>query len=207
MRLDESSLKAAIASLSVPGAEKFRTVKALIALSESQPELLSPLFGELTELLEAENSIIKWGVFRILANLACVVQDGRIEEILPRYLTPISGPVMISAGIAIQGAAKIARCRKNLTARIVQAILQVETATYKTEECRHIAIGHAITALGTMETEVKQMPSVLGFVRRQTENPRPGTRQKAVLFLKKNQAEIPEKTKRRTAGALRAHRR
>jgi hypothetical protein len=207
MRLDEASLKAAIASLSFPGTEKFRTAKALIALSETQPERLSPLFDELAELLEAENSIIKWGAFRIMANLACVDQDDRIEEILPRYLAPISGPVMISAGIAIQGTAKIARCRKNLTARIVQAILQVESATYKTEECRHVAIGHAITALGTMETEVKQLPSVLGFVRRQTENPRPGTRKKAELFLKKNQEETPERIARRTASALQAHRR
>ena len=31
MRLDESSLKAAIASLSFPGTEKFRTAKALVA--------------------------------------------------------------------------------------------------------------------------------------------------------------------------------
>jgi len=37
-----------------------------------------------------------------------------------------------------------------------------------------------------METEVKRSPIVLGFVRRQTENTRAGTRKKAKLFLKKN---------------------
>jgi hypothetical protein len=145
------------------------------------------LFDELAELLEAENNIIKWGAFQIIANLAYVDQDDRIGEILHRYLAPIPGPVMITAGNAIRGAVKIAGCRKHLTTRIVQSILQVETATYKTEECRHIAIGHAITALGTMETEVKRSPTVLEFVRRQTENPRAGTRKKADIFLKKHQ--------------------
>ena len=207
MRLDETSLKADIASLSLPGAAKFRTAKALTALSETHPERLLPLFHELAELLEADNSIIKWEAIRIIANLACADDDARIEEILPRYLAPISGPVMISAGIAIQGAAKIARGHNNLTPQIVKAILQVEYATYKTEECRHIAIGHAITALGTMETEVKQMPSVLGFVRRQTGNPRPATRKKAELFLKKNQGDMPRKIQCRPAGARGTHRR
>jgi hypothetical protein len=206
MRLDESSLQSAVASLSSPGTGKFKTEKALIALSETEPELLEPLFDELAKLLESDNSIIKWGAFQIMANLACVSREDRVVEILPRYLAPIPGPVMISAGVAIQGAAKIARCHKQHTPRIVQAILQVESGTYKTEECRHIAIGHAITALGTMEAEVKQWPSVLEFVRRQTENPRSGTRKKATLFLKQNEAERPVQQNRRTTGAVGPHR-
>jgi hypothetical protein len=184
MRHDQASLKAAIASLSTPGPEKFKTAKALVAMSETHPQRLSPLFNGVAELLEAENQIIKWAALKIIANLACTDEHDRIEKILPRYLAPISGPAMISANVAIQGAAKVARCRKNLTSRIVQAILQVENATYTTEECRHIAIGHAITALGTMEIAVKQSPGILAFVRRQCQNPRPATRKKAEHFLR-----------------------
>ena len=143
-----------------------------------------------------------------MANLACVDQDDRIEEILPRYLAPISGPVMISAGIAIQGAAKIARCRKNLTARIVQAILQVEKhnlqdggmPSYR-DRSRHHCTGDD----GDRGQAIAERAGVRA--EGQTENPRPGTRKKAELFLKKNQEETPEKIARRRASALRADRR
>ena len=112
--------------------------------------------------------------------------DDRIEGIIDRYLAPIPCPVMITAGNAIRGAAKIATSHKKLASRIVQAILYVEKGHYKREECRYIAIGHAIAALSSMESEVRQSADMIAFVKRQTGNSRPGTRKKAEFFLKKD---------------------
>jgi len=97
------------------------------------------------------------------------------------------------------------RFRSALIRRVGQS--RYAKGQYKTEECRNIAIGHAITALGTMETEVKRSPIVLGFVRRQTENTRAGNRKKAKLFLKKNRGKPPTNIVRRTASPRRARRR
>ena len=94
------------------------------------------------------------------------------------------GPVMITAGHAIQGSARIAATHKHLTDRIVRAILGTERARYKTDECRNIALGHAIKALGAMSDEVRHSPEVTAFVTRQIENPRPATRKKAEQFLR-----------------------
>jgi hypothetical protein len=184
MRTDQSSLRSALAGLSAHGAAKFQAAKELVALSEQEPDALYPAFDAIARLLEAENNLIKWSAFQMMANLAIVDRDHRIRAIIGRYLAPISGPVMITAGHAIHGSAKIARADPSLTGEIIRAILGVEHARYKTDECRNIAIGHAITALGSMSAAVRKSAEVTEFVTRQMQNSRPATRKKAARFLK-----------------------
>jgi hypothetical protein len=177
------SLRSAVAELESPGTKKFRTAKALIALSGKDPFALLPFFDDFRRLMDTENNIIKWSVYRILANLACADRRGRIAAILEEYLAPIKGPVMVTAANAILGGAKIAAAHKELAPRIASAILGVERARYKTAECRNVAIGHALTALETMGDDVKRSARVVAFVKRQTRNRRAGTRKKAEAFL------------------------
>ncbi len=192
MRWDASALRSAIAALSTSGTRKFKIAKDLIDLSDKRPEKLYPHFDVFCDLLETPNNIIKWSAFRIVANLAAVDKGGRIDKIIGRYLAPIAGPVMITAANAIVGSARIARTHKHLTGRIVRAILQVQRATYQTDECRNVAIGHAIKALGTMEDPIKRSEGVVAFVERQTGNTRGATRKKAQGFLKRiSKGEFP----------------
>jgi hypothetical protein len=184
LKHDESSLSSAISGLSTAGTEKFRIAKELVSLSEQEPKRLYPFFDQMAELLDAENNIIKWTAFQIMANLAAVDRPRRIDAIIERYLAPIAGPVMITAGHAIQGSAKIARSHPHLVDRIVPAILGVEQARYKTEECRNIAIGHAITALESFGPAVRSSPEVMAFIEIHVNNSRPATRKKALRFLK-----------------------
>jgi hypothetical protein len=179
------SLISAVAELESPGTGKFRTAKALIALSGKDPSALLPFFDEFQRLMGAENKIIKWSVYQILANLACTDRRGRIAAILDEYLAPIKGPVMVTAANAILGGAKIAAVHEGLAPRIALAILDVERARYKTAECRNVAIGHAVTALETMGDDVKRSARVVAFVKRQTRNRRAGTRKKAEAFLRR----------------------
>jgi hypothetical protein len=184
MKHDESSLSSAISGLSAAGTEKFRIAKELVSLSERAPQRLYPFFDQMADLLDVENNLIKWTGFQIVANLAAVDRPHRIDVIIERYLAPIAGPVMITAGHAIHGSAKIARSHPHLVDRIVPAILGVEQARYKTEECRNIAIGHAIIALESFSPAVRSSPEVTAFVERHMNNSRPATRKKALRFLK-----------------------
>ncbi len=196
MAIDPLNLELSIASLRHHGPARLKTARELVRLSETQPALLEPYFDELAELLDSDNKIIQWNALKIVSNLACTDPDRPLDSLLSRYLAPISGPVMITAGIAMAGAAKIAHCRKELSPRIVRAILQVEHATFKTMECRHIATGHAISALAALDAEVRRSPRVLEFVRRQVESPRPATRRKASAFLKKNEDRVGKAARR-----------
>ena len=173
MNIDASTLRSALDGLSLPGTGKFQTAKALVSLSETAPEAIDPFFDVFAGLLDDGNNIIKWTAFQIIANLAAVDRQGRIDAIIDRYLAPIAGPVMITAGHAIQGSARIAATHKHLTDRIVRAILGTERARYKTDECRNIALGHALKALGATSDEVRRSPEVTAFGTGRSKTPDP----------------------------------
>jgi len=79
---------------------------------------------------------------------AVVDADGRLEAALDKYLSPITGPRMIAAANAIQWASWIALANPQLADRIARAIVGVRTASYKTAECRNVAIEHAVPFAG-----------------------------------------------------------
>ena len=62
--------------------------------------------------------------------------------------------------------------------------MKVATARYETPECRNVAIGHAIQALGAILPLLRNLAPVARFVRKQARNRRPATRKKAEQFLK-----------------------
>ena len=167
---------------------KYTSAKILRLVSEQAPSLLYPQIGFFIRLLDSDNSFLKWDAIRVLANLAHVDTQGRLAKILRKFLAPIQGPVMITAANTIASAANIALARPALSARIVRAILTVEQAVYQTPECRNVAIGHAIQSLDRFFDQISPKAPVLQFVRRQLENTRPATRNKAEAFLKRHAA-------------------
>ncbi len=165
---------------------KFGSAKALWLLSEAAPELLYSRFDVFVSLLDGENRILSWNAARVLACLAPVDGSGKVDAILDKYLGSIRGPDMIAASNAIQYASRIAFAKPELADKIAGAILSVRTAKYKTDECRNVAIGHAIASLDRFLHLVTNRTAVIGFVAGQLANRRPAVRKKAEAFLKKH---------------------
>src|SRR5512136_186564 len=165
---------------------KFGCAKVLRLMSEKDPALLYPHVDLFIGLLPSENAFLQWDAIRIVANLAAVDQRGRIEQILSDYLEPIRGAVMITAANTIQNAATIALAKPALADTIARAILKVQWAKYQTDECRNVAIGHAIESLDRFFDRIDRQKEVLEFIRRETSNSRNATRKKALEFLKKH---------------------
>ena len=185
-KLRPDLVQAAIDGIASPsGRARLGASKVLRDLSEQSPDQLYPHFDFFAGLLGSPNHILKWNATLTLANLAAVDREGRLDRILDAYLAPISGPNMIDAANAIRGAAAIARAKPHLAPRIAARILAVERASYATAECRNVAIGHAIRAFDQIFDTAGGERTVLRFVSRQTENPRPATRAKAQRFLRK----------------------
>jgi hypothetical protein len=164
---------------------KYGSVKILRIISETEPGVLYPKINFLFDLLDSGNQILKWGGITIIANLAAVDSRRKIDKILKEYLAPISGPELITANNVIGGAAKIALAKPKLTDRIVDDILKVEKARFQTAECRNIALGQAIEALGRLFEQSKRRERILKLARRQLKNPRNATRKKAEKFIRK----------------------
>lgn len=169
-----------------PAAVRLGSAKALWLASRTAPESLYPLFDFFVSQLDSPNSIVRWNATRSLACLAPADRGNKIEVTLDKYLSPIPGPQMIAAASAICWAPVIALAKPHLADRIARAILGVRNASYKTDECRNVAIGHAIQALCAFFDVIRDQGPVVRFVRAQLENPRPATRSKAQNFLKRH---------------------
>lgn len=97
---------------------KYGSEKVLRIISEKKPEVLYPKMDFFINNLDSENNFFKWGAIRVIANLAVVDSENRIEEIFDKYFAPIPGPVLVAAANVIEGAAKIARAKPELADRI-----------------------------------------------------------------------------------------
>jgi hypothetical protein len=175
---------------------KFGASKVLRTLSGVAPALVYPHFAFFRRQLKHENSILKWNAMLVLANLAAVDREGKLDPAVDSYLAPISGPNLIDASNTIRGAAAIALAKPHLANMIARRILEVERASYAAAECRNVAIGHAIRALDQFFTAIDDKSSVQRFISRQVKNRRPATRSKAKSFLKKWPPQWPQSSLR-----------
>jgi hypothetical protein len=163
---------------------KFGCAKALRVLSETRPDLLYPRFDFFVRLLAHPNTIFQWEAARVLSQLARVDAEDKFTANFDKYFAPIRGPVMITAANVIRGGARIAVAKPHLADLIAEEVLKVDRARYQSPECRNVAIGHAVLALGDFFELLQHPAPVLRFVRKQIENSRPATRKKAEQFLK-----------------------
>jgi hypothetical protein len=165
---------------------RYGCAKLLRIVSDREPRVLYPEMDFFIELLDSESRIMQWEAIYVIANLASVDDDKRIEKIFDRYFAPISGPVLITAANVVRGGAKIAVAKPTLTERIAREILKVDKARYQTAECRRIALGHAIEAFDRFYDGIKNKRPVIGLVKRQLRSPRNATKKKAQRFLKRH---------------------
>jgi hypothetical protein len=111
----------------------------------------------------------------------------RIPDKSRRLYGFLNAGKLITAGHAVSSLAAIARARPGFRTRITDELMKVECYEYDTAECRNIAIGHVILALGSFydDLSVKEKHAAREFVKRQTANSRHATGKKAEEFLKK----------------------
>jgi hypothetical protein len=132
------------------------------------PDRVYPQFDAVAALLDGACTIIRWNALRILSHLAAVDSAGKIRT-----------GNLITASTAIAGAGRILASRPELLDRILPALLDVESATFPTPECRHVAVGHTLDALSEIWPAVRALPPVQAFVRRHQKNPRPAVARRA----------------------------
>lgn len=162
---------------------KFTSAKILRIISDENPEMLYSEMDFFEDLLNSENSILKWNAMDIIANLATIDSQNRFNGLCERYLSLLHEERLITAGHVVDNSAKIALSKPELTDKITEELLKVESITLPTAECRNILIGHAIEALGAYY-KIKDKNKVVSFVRRQMNNPRNATKAKAKRFLR-----------------------
>jgi hypothetical protein len=165
------------------GTDRYAAGKALVLTADKAPDRLYPHFDALVPFLSSDTNIIRWNALRILAALAPVDSCHKLDALLDTFFAFITGANMISAANAILACGTIARARPDLLRRIVAAILQVESATYETPECRNVAIAHTLDVFTSLWPVIAHKPAVRAFVQRQQSNPRPSAAKRAKALL------------------------
>lgn len=192
IRKESSSLDAVFQELSNRAARvKFGCSKVLVLLSAKDPELLYPKTDKIFDLLGSENRILKWNAIMMLGNLAAVDRDDRVRSVLPDLCLFLTGGELITANHAIAALGKIGRAFPEEQGRITARLLEIENANFETGECRNIAIGKAILALAMFLKPGHAGSEIIDFIRRQTDNTRKATANKARAFLKQFQCAAP----------------
>jgi hypothetical protein len=186
------SIDTLIKDLTAPkGTLRYGFEKVLRRISEQRPDLIYPYFDTYADLLDSDNSFIKWGAILTIANLTAADLQEQFEKIFEKYFRPIAGPALVTAANTIGGAAKIALAKPQLTERIACEILKVEQAEFERKgspspECRNVAFGQAIDTFDQIFDQIEDKARVIAFVRAQVSNPRKPVAKRAEKFLKKH---------------------
>ena len=178
--LPASQVPGAVRTMAAPsGTARFEAGKALSVTAEKDPSRIYPHFDAIAALLQSDCKIVRWNAMAILAALAPVDRDGKLESLLDTYLAFIGGHNLISAANTIRAAGKIGLARPHLLDRIVPAVLAVEAAVYETPECRNVAIGHVLDTFSELGPGVCRRTEVAEFIRRQRTNTRDAVARRA----------------------------
>ncbi len=189
---DRQQIPELIEGLQAPkGTLRYGYEKVLRFVSERRPELVYPFFDVFAEMLDCDNSFLKWGAIMTIGHLAPVDAQGKFEAIFARYYAPIAGLAMITAANIIGSSAKIALAKPQLVNAITREILKVEKGNYLSRgrpspECRNVAIGHAIDVFDAVFDQIEDKPAILKFVKRQLKNTRQPVVKKAERFLQRH---------------------
>ena len=163
---------------------KNAAAKTLQILSARNPKLLYAKLDFFLQLIDGDDTILKWIALDVIGNVAAVDTKNRIHKtVLLTLYDLLSDESMITAAHAIAALGLIAvhkpRHRKEITAHL----LCVENIR-RNPECRNILIGQTILALTKYFDQIPDTKAVLDFAQRALINSRPATRKKAEKFLK-----------------------
>jgi len=168
---------------------KYGAAKTLLSLARTNPAEVYPQRDYLVTLLDSENNILKWTAIDVIGCLACVDKDKNVADVTGRLVAFLNSGKMITANHAVSALAHFAEAYPEQREAITEELLKVEHYTYDTEECRNIAMGNVITAIGPYFPALQNKHNVLRFARRQANNSRHATAKKAQAFLKKYSSE------------------
>ncbi|MBU0975895.1 MAG: hypothetical protein ABIE03_04870 [Patescibacteria group bacterium] len=156
-----------------PTSVKYGSSKALLLISETEPQLLYPKFETFKVLLENENNIFKWTAAKIIGNLAAIDVKNKVDKkMISRLANMLNTGKMITANNAIYTLGKIAASKHKFQNKITEELLKVENYKYATKECNNIAIGLVIDTLQSFGEEIENNPQVSKFIKRQRRNKR-----------------------------------
>jgi hypothetical protein len=154
---------------------RYGCAKVLMDLSETHPETLYPFMDIFIGLLDSRYRILTWNAMTIIANLAKVDKDNKIDSLFEKYCSLLNDEYMVTVANVVGNSAKIASAKPYMIKKIADELLKVENLSltpHLTEECRRVIIEKAIVFFSSFFDKIEQKEKVVSFARRQVNSPR-----------------------------------
>lgn len=167
---------------------KYCCAKQAIKISQEDPKALYPDFDFFPAFLDSDKNVLKWTATIIIGNLARVDAKNKVDRLIPKFITLLSDPMMITAANAVNTLGEIARNKPKHQEKILKALLSVEKNKYYNKgkispECTKVAIQKVLESLEKFGPEILKRKNIKLFLRKQTKNTRPKVREMAKKLL------------------------
>jgi hypothetical protein len=171
-------------------AYRYNCFQVVYQISQQEPQVLYAEWDKFVEMLRHSNSYHRSIGARLLANLAWVDVEGRLEGIFDDYFDLLDDEKIITARQFAQHAGRIAQAKPHLRARITERLLAVDK-THHQEGRKDLLKGDIIGALEEFFAQRSwaagspDQQRILDFVQQQLASSSPRTRKAAQVFLKR----------------------
>jgi len=162
---------------------RYPSFKALLIISEENPELLYPKWDFFAGLIGSYNSYTKLIGLRLIANLTRIDTENKFERIFDKYYKILDQDKTMTAGHIAGNSGKIAKAKPELQSKITSRLLNID----KTHQGRQKELikSYAIEAFDEYYGESKDKRKINKFIKQQLESESPKTRKKAKEFIEK----------------------
>jgi hypothetical protein len=162
---------------------RYTSFKALMFVSEEQPELLYPHWDHFADLLDRESSHSKYIASYLIASLTPVDRGGKFEKLFDKYYNLLDDKSIIPAAHVARNSGRIVRSKPELEAKITDKLLSIDETHHKPGH-KELIKGEAVAAFNEYFDQAKDKERIVEFVKKQLESESPKTRKNAKEFLK-----------------------
>lgn len=170
---------------SMEGEEKYTFVKKLVIVSEKNPESVYPHFDLILDLLNDNKDVFRWNAIKIIGNLAPADKDKKIDALLPTLIDMLNSGNIITSKNIIDALVKIGIAQKQITDKIVETLIKIDTYSYDSIEHENIITGRAITALTALFPNTSLKDEIKAMAVKHIKRGRPEALKRAEELLKK----------------------
>ena len=162
--------------------------RVLMGLSEAYPARLYPFIDSIINLLDSKYRILTWNALAIIANLAGVDEDKKIDAALDKYFNLLNSEYMVTVANVVVNSGKIALAKPYLIDKVTDKLLKVDEISltpHLTEECKRVITEKVIETIDLFFDRITKKKRVITFVEKQTNSSRRTLRVTANSFLKR----------------------
>lgn len=162
---------------------RYNCFKVMYQISQEEPGALYREWNRLVAMLGSSNSYHRSIGAQLLANLAAVDGEGRLEATFDRLFDLLDDEKIITARQFAQHAGRIARAKPHLQSKIADRLLAVDNTHHEAGR-KELLKADVIAALAEFPAEGAEQERMVAFVERQVSSSSGSTRKAALAFLK-----------------------